>query len=245
MSEMAKREKTGLPESERRPELQPDFPKNPYDEYTKRYLSILDEYKAHIERSLIQKHNLKNRFLWCLCLVLVLMMVMCGCITCWSFGIFDKVIDEGMPSSSTQSSQPDDRKLDIKVTGQKSNGAAAELELSVSGEEKQNAQSGDSFTQTVAAVIGAISAMISAYASLVAAVLKLPEIVANYLYNQHEDDNMTKILEGIQKYELESKKLRNSGNTDGVLAREESEDNPGSDDPLTDPPQPTEQMTPA
>lgn len=226
-----------------RPQNVQDLTKDAHEKYSEKYLAILEEYKKHIGNSLKQKHILKNWFIACLCLVMIAMLGMCGCIAKKSFTVFDTVISASMPLSgqTDQNSSPDSN-------GQVSVGTTAGNNLSAHGDGKQNVQSVDSFMQVTVAVIGAISALISAFTSMVVAVLNLPKIVAEYLFDKNEDDNMTQIIKGIQTYEVECEKLRLCGQSDGALASalagaeqdDALSDVPRRDEPKAEPPNPAE-----
>lgn len=221
----------------------PEPTKNEHEKYTEKYLAILEEYTEHIGNSLKQKHRLKNCFIACLCLVMIAMLVMCGCIAKKSFTVFDTVISVSMPLSdqTNQNSSP-------VMNGQVSTGTVAGENLSAHGDGNQNVQSVDSFMQVTVAVIGAISALISAFTSMVVAVLNLPKIVAEYLFDKNEDNNMTQIIKGIQTYEVECEKLKHRGQNDGKLASalagvgpdETIPEVPPGDEPKEEPPSPSE-----
>lgn len=83
------------------------------------------------------------------------------------------------------------------------------------------------FQYSSAAVItGAITAMLSTFATIVLSILKLPKIIASYLFNKKEDSQMNDIIENIQKYELDAVKLEKTAFTD---AAEEKSNRKNSD----------------
>lgn len=51
-------------------------------------------------------------------------------------------------------------------------------------------------------ITGSIVAVISSFATMIVSIFKLPRIIAKYLFNKKEDDQMSNIIENIQKYEL-------------------------------------------
>lgn len=59
---------------------------------------------------------------------------------------------------------------------------------------------------SVSIITGAISAIISSFVTMVLSIFKLPEIIANYLFNKEEDNLMNDIIKNIQTYELNAVK---------------------------------------
>ena len=55
-------------------------------------------------------------------------------------------------------------------------------------------------------ITGSIVAVISSFVTMIVSIFKLPRIIAKYLFNKKEDDQMTRIIENIQKYELDAVK---------------------------------------
>lgn len=51
-------------------------------------------------------------------------------------------------------------------------------------------------------ITGSIVAVISSFATMIVSIFKLPRIIAKYLFNKKEDDQMANIIENIQKYEF-------------------------------------------
>lgn len=51
-------------------------------------------------------------------------------------------------------------------------------------------------------ITGSIVAVISSFATMIVSIFKLPRIIAKYLFNKKEDDQMANIIENVQKYEL-------------------------------------------
>lgn len=63
--------------------------------------------------------------------------------------------------------------------------------------------------QSVAVITGAVTAIISSFATMIVSIFKLPEIIARYLFNKKEDKLMNEIIKNIQRYEIEAVKLEN------------------------------------
>ena len=55
-------------------------------------------------------------------------------------------------------------------------------------------------------ITGSIVAVISSFVTMIVSIFKLPRIIAKYLFNKKEDDQMTRIIENIQNYELDAVK---------------------------------------
>lgn len=51
-------------------------------------------------------------------------------------------------------------------------------------------------------IIGLIAAIISSFITMLVSLFKLPEIIAKYLFNPKEDENMAKIIGHIQTYDI-------------------------------------------
>lgn len=60
--------------------------------------------------------------------------------------------------------------------------------------------------QSVSVITGSVSAIISSFVTMVLSIFKLPEIIANYLFNKEEDKLMSDIIKNIQTYELSAVK---------------------------------------
>lgn len=77
-------------------------------------------------------------------------------------------------------------------------------------------------------VSGAITATVSSFATAIAALFKLPEIVAKYLFNKDEDKAMNEIIKNIQEYEINAVRLNDrteidvNGNADMTIRRDEA-----------------------
>lgn len=87
--------------------------------------------------------------------------------------------------------------------------------------------------ESVSVITGSVSAIISSFATMVLSIFKLPEIIADYLFNKKEDKLMSDIIKNIQTYELsavehdiEKAKLERIKqlNQETVIVSEESSD---------------------
>jgi len=88
--------------------------------------------------------------------------------------------------------------------------------------------------ESVSVIVGAVTGMITTLSTMILSIFKLPEIVANYLFNKEEDKQMIEINKNIQTYELEAvklekleiikqeKELANTENSDSPLERSPS-----------------------
>lgn len=54
---------------------------------------------------------------------------------------------------------------------------------------------------TIEAILSIITVMVPAISSLIVAFIKIPEIIARYLFNAKEDKNMNLIIKNIQDYD--------------------------------------------
>lgn len=54
---------------------------------------------------------------------------------------------------------------------------------------------------TIEAVLGIITIIVPAISSLIIAFIKIPKIIAQYLFNTKEDENMNSIIKNIQDYD--------------------------------------------
>lgn len=59
-------------------------------------------------------------------------------------------------------------------------------------------------SNSIATIAGAITAMISSFITMLLAIMKLPKIIARYLFNKKEDKLMAEIIKNIQKYEIKA-----------------------------------------
>lgn len=58
-------------------------------------------------------------------------------------------------------------------------------------------------------VIGTVASIIPSLATMIVALIKLPKIIAKYLFNPEEDKNMVAIIEKIQNYDIQMYSLEN------------------------------------
>lgn len=58
-------------------------------------------------------------------------------------------------------------------------------------------------------IIGAVSSIIPSLATMLVSLIKLPKIIAQYLFNPEEDKNMVAIIEKIQNYDIQMYSLEN------------------------------------
>lgn len=58
-------------------------------------------------------------------------------------------------------------------------------------------------------IIGAVISIIPSLATMLVSLIKLPEIIAQYLFNLEEDKNMVAIIEKIQNYDIQMYSLEN------------------------------------
>lgn len=73
---------------------------------------------------------------------------------------------------------------------------------------------------SVEILTGAIVSIISSFVTMVLGIYKLPQIIADYLFNKEEDKQMKEIIVNIQKYELDADKterMREQASVDAVM----------------------------
>lgn len=68
--------------------------------------------------------------------------------------------------------------------------------------------------QSVAVITGAITAMMSSFATMILSIFKLPKIIGDYLFNKEEDQLMNEIIKNIQTYEIDAVRLERIAQTD-------------------------------
>lgn len=61
----------------------------------------------------------------------------------------------------------------------------------------------ESKTNSVEYIIGAVTSLIPSLATMLVSLIKLPEIIAKYLFNKKEDEHMTQIIANIQNYDVQ------------------------------------------
>lgn len=89
-------------------------------------------------------------------------------------------------------------------------------------------------------ITNSIVAIISSFVTMVLSLLKLPQIIADYLYNKDEDEQMNKIIGNIQTYELNAvkeEKMLEKAKVDAVIETDtalEFEADSLSDSPYVD-----------
>lgn len=69
-------------------------------------------------------------------------------------------------------------------------------------------------------IVGAIVSIISSFVTMILGIYKLPQIIADYLFNKEEDNLMKEIIANIQKYELDADKaerMRNQASVDAAM----------------------------
>lgn len=79
---------------------------------------------------------------------------------------------------------------------------------------------------SVEIIAGAIVTIISSFVTMVLSIFKLPKIIADYLFNKEEDNQMAEIIGNIQKYELDAvkaEKLHDKAKVDAVAVMESSD----------------------
>lgn len=59
---------------------------------------------------------------------------------------------------------------------------------------------------SVAVITGAITTIISSFATMIVSLFKLPKIIADYLFNKKEDRLMNQIIKNIQQYKINAVK---------------------------------------
>lgn len=67
---------------------------------------------------------------------------------------------------------------------------------------------------------GAIVSIVSSFVTMVLGIYKLPQIIADYLFNKEEDNLMKEIIANIQKYELDAdraERMREQASVDAAM----------------------------
>lgn len=70
-------------------------------------------------------------------------------------------------------------------------------------------------SQSAVEIAGAITTIISSFSTMIVSIFKLPQIIAEYLFNKEEDNLMSQIIHDIQKYEIETYRIERNGMKDG------------------------------
>lgn len=61
--------------------------------------------------------------------------------------------------------------------------------------------------QSVAVITGAVTTVLSTFVTMLISIFKLPQIIADYLFNKEEDQMMNEIIKNIQRYELDAVRI--------------------------------------
>lgn len=85
--------------------------------------------------------------------------------------------------------------------------------------------------ESVSVIVGAVTGMITTLSTMILSIFKLPKIIANYLFNKKEDNQMIEIIKNIQAYELQAVKLEKLEIMKQVARIENAE---SEDSPLTE-----------
>ena len=64
-----------------------------------------------------------------------------------------------------------------------------------------------------AVIAGAITGMISSFVTMLLSIFKLPQIIAEYLFNKEEDRMMSEVIKNIQTYEIDVVKAERLANS--------------------------------
>lgn len=70
--------------------------------------------------------------------------------------------------------------------------------------------------QSAAVITGAITALISSFVTMTLSIFKLPEIIAEYLFNKNEDVLMSEIIKNIQNHEIDMVKTAKKADVDAA-----------------------------
>lgn len=77
--------------------------------------------------------------------------------------------------------------------------------------------------QSAQVVTGAVTALISSFVTMGVAVYALPKIIAEYLFDQKEDERMISVIQNIQKYEIDAVQQENKKSEDVNMLSTEKE----------------------
>ena len=80
---------------------------------------------------------------------------------------------------------------------------------------------------TIKSLTSVITIVVPAISSLIVALIKIPQTIAQYLFDTEEDKFMNKIIENIQHYDLSMYAMENK--ITGLLDREQDVDNNDND----------------
>lgn len=90
---------------------------------------------------------------------------------------------------------------------------------------------------TLEAILSIITVIIPAISSLIVAFIKIPEIIAQYLFNTKEDENMNLIIKNIQDYDTAMFAMEQKLND--LLMKNKDHTEEVTDDCIEEPPTPT------
>ncbi len=74
-------------------------------------------------------------------------------------------------------------------------------------------------------IAGAITGMISTFSTMLLAIIKLPRIMAKYLFNKNEDKLMNKVIKNIQTYEIDATRTETNGKLDALSQKQMAKNN--------------------
>ena len=83
-------------------------------------------------------------------------------------------------------------------------------------------------------ILSMISLILPAISSLIVAFIKIPEVIARYLFNIKEDDNMSKIIKDIQNYDRDMFELEHK--VEEALMSGRTDDSNNEDDDIEESP---------
>ena len=92
--------------------------------------------------------------------------------------------------------------------------------------------------QSVSVITGTVVTMLSSLSTMIVSILKLPKIIAEYLFNKKEDKQMNQIIKNIQSYEIGAVQLENTALKNATNDSMESSDIPLIQSPNTNGNQP-------
>ena len=87
---------------------------------------------------------------------------------------------------------------------------------------------------TIEAILSVITIVVPAISSLIVAFIKIPEIIAQYLFNTKEDENMNLIIKNIQDYDTAMFEMEYK--FDELLKENKDQSEDVEDDNIEDPP---------
>lgn len=84
--------------------------------------------------------------------------------------------------------------------------------------------------ESTESIVGAVVSIVPSLATMLVSLIKLPKIIAEYLFNPQEDENMVKIIGQIQNYDLQMYNLEQQANK--LLEKQQGDDFKKFDDTL-------------